>query len=148
MVAHREIYHQVAMAVFLVVIWETTKPGGEAAHADNVCVLLEVCARPCLSAALSAPSSSNIAVQGKPHPLRLFYLLMKVSPKAVRCKKEHSFLLVGMVKVIVITQNISCVLCVEEVNKLYNLRSHLAKFGCSVLKSDCDRTIWFGGAAR
>ena len=61
MVAHREIYPWVAMIVFLVVTLGTAKPGGEAAHAGNVYVLPEVHARPCLSAALCAPSSSNIS---------------------------------------------------------------------------------------
>lgn len=60
MVALWEIDHRVAMVVFLVVIGGTAKPG-EAAHADNACVLLDIRARPCLSAALCAPPSNHIS---------------------------------------------------------------------------------------
>lgn len=69
---------------------------------EHVCVLLEVCARPCLSASLwffkqqhfsGSWAAIRKAVEGKLHPLGLLYVLMHVSPKALRCRKEHSFLL-------------------------------------------------------
>lgn len=147
-VARREIHHWVAMIVFLEVISGTAKTE-EKPHVQGtrVCASGGLCKTLPFSSTLWSFKQQHFrgswaairkAVEGKPHPLGLLCLLMHVSPKALRCRKERSFLLAGRVKGVALTQSISCVLCMEEVNKLYNLRSPLAKLGCCVLNCDSD----------